>query len=80
MPHPDNFRPSWYHARDYGLLVANAFGRRAMKAGKESRVELEKGKPFRLRYGIFVHGALPRGVEDIRAAYELYGATDPGRR
>ena len=24
---PQNFRPSWFHARDYGLLLANAFGR-----------------------------------------------------
>lgn len=26
VPHPENFRRSWMHARDYGLLVANAFG------------------------------------------------------
>ena len=29
--HPKNFRPSWFHARDYGLLAANAFGREASR-------------------------------------------------
>jgi hypothetical protein len=29
--HPKNFRPSWFHARDYGFLAANAFGRAAFR-------------------------------------------------
>ena len=31
--HPDNFRNSWMHARDYGLIAANPFGRAAMGKG-----------------------------------------------
>src|SRR5262249_26027902 len=38
IPAPANFRPSWFHARDYGLLVANAFGRNAFTRGEKSRV------------------------------------------
>jgi len=33
MPDPANFRPSWFHNRDYGLMVANPFGRRALTQG-----------------------------------------------
>lgn len=48
-PHPENFRPSWFHARDYGLLVANSFGRQAFRKGTPSRVEAKPGEKFRMR-------------------------------
>ena len=53
--HPDNFRPSWFHARDYGFLAANAFGRAAFEKGEPSKVVVKPGETFRLRYGILVH-------------------------
>lgn len=55
MPHPSNFRPSWFHARDYGLLVSNPFGRKAFTGGEPSSVPVPKGEPFRYRNGLFVH-------------------------
>lgn len=55
LPHPQNFRPSWWHARDYGLIVANPFGRKAFEGGNPSRVDVASGKPFRLRFAIYVH-------------------------
>lgn len=58
--HPKNFRPSWFHARDYGLLEANPFGREAFGKGEKSRVPVQPGEEFRLRYGVFVH-ATPQG-------------------
>jgi len=58
--HPDNFRPSWFHARDYGLLEANPFGREAFGKGDKSKVPVKPGDDFRLRYGVFVH-ASPEG-------------------
>jgi hypothetical protein len=64
-PHPDNFRPSWFHARDYGLLVANPFGRHAFRKGEPSRVEVKPGETFRLRFAVLLH----RGDVDLRAAY-----------
>jgi hypothetical protein len=30
MTDPANFRPAWWHNRDYGLMVANPFGQEAM--------------------------------------------------
>jgi len=65
MPAPGGFRRSWFHARDYGLLVANPFGRRAFTRGEPSRVVVEKGQALTLRFNILVHDGDP----DRRAAY-----------
>lgn len=53
--HPGNFRPSWFHARDYGLLAANPFGRHAFHKGDESKVVVKSGESQRLRFGVFIH-------------------------
>ena len=58
MASPDNFRRSWFHNRDYGLMVANPFGEKAFTKGAESRVKVEKGKSLRLRFGVLVHDSL----------------------
>lgn len=55
IPDPLNFRPSWFHARDYGLLVANPFGHGAFTGGEPSRVVVRPGETFRLRFAILVH-------------------------
>ncbi|QDV35695.1 DUF6807 domain-containing protein [Tautonia plasticadhaerens] len=65
MPDPGHFRRSWYHARDYGLLVANPFGRRAFTGGEPSRVVVEEGEALRLRFGVLVFDGEP----DPDAAY-----------
>lgn len=56
MPDPANFRSCWFHARDYGLLVANPFGRNAFTKGEKSKVVVPKGEAFRLRFGVLVYG------------------------
>jgi hypothetical protein len=68
MPHPDNFRKSWFHARDYGLLVANPFGQNAFTGGAPSRVVVRAGEPLRLRFGVLVYDGDP----DLGAAYRDY--------
>ena len=70
--HPDNVRPSWFHARDYGLLVANLFGRRAFHAGEASSIPASDAKPLRLRYGIFVHDDLQDPTAELNEAYKKY--------
>jgi putative heme-binding domain-containing protein len=57
--HPENFRESWMHARNYGLVAANAFGRKAMKKGGSSKVIIRQGETLQLRYGILLHGPKP---------------------
>lgn len=58
MPDPKNFRPGWWHNRDYGVFVANAFGREAMKQGAKSAVTVKRGGSLRLRYGAVIHDGL----------------------
>lgn len=72
MPHPQNFRPSWFHARDYGFLAANPFGRRAFTRGQPSRLVVKRGKTFRLRYGVLVYSVAAGKQPDLDAAFRDY--------
>jgi hypothetical protein len=59
LDHSKNLRhPTWWHARNYGLLTANPFGIRAFKDKdvKESGdYELTKGKILTQRYRLILH-------------------------
>jgi hypothetical protein len=68
IPDPANFRPCWWHVRDYGVMVANPFGRAAMTKGEASRVVVKKGEVFRLRYGAWLHAHPSADAVDLRAA------------
>lgn len=72
MPDPANFRPSWYHARDYGLIVANAFGREAMHAGEKSEVPVKEGEELTIRYGVLMHSSDTKEGYDPGAAYQRF--------
>ncbi|MBI2424249.1 MAG: PmoA family protein [Candidatus Hydrogenedentes bacterium] len=59
MPGPENFRPSWFHVRDYGLILANPFGKKAMTGPDDPMVfpdhtERSKGTPMRLSFGVYI--------------------------
>jgi hypothetical protein len=68
MPDPANFRRCWFHARDYGLLAANPFGRNAFMGGEKSRVVVPRRTTLRLRYGLLVFDGSP----DLDDAYRAY--------
>ncbi len=71
--HPENFRASWFHARDRGLLEANPFGVQAFTDGGPSKVVVKPGETLRLRYGILVHAsAEDAAAPDLNAAYKTY--------
>jgi hypothetical protein len=55
MASPKNFREPWWHNRDYGVFVANPFGRAAMRQGQPSTVTVKKGESLRLVFGAMVH-------------------------
>lgn len=68
MPGMENFRKSWFHARDYGLLVANPFGENAFTKGTASRVVVAKGADFRLRFDILVYSTRADQQFDVAGA------------
>ena len=72
MPHPDNFRPSWFHARDYGLVVANPFGRNAFTKQEKSRFVVPVKQPLRLRFAIHLHSQ-PHSVGAVLPTAEQMG-------
>jgi hypothetical protein len=66
---PKNPHPTCWHARGYGLMAANPFGRNRagfpeMK-GRTDLVTIEKGQGLALRYGILVHDG---GVQEGNVA------------
>ena len=69
MPDPGNFRPSWFHNRDYGLMAANPFGRQAFTKGEASAVVVKRGEPFRLRFGLLIHASTADQNVDLEAEY-----------
>jgi hypothetical protein len=72
MPSLRNFRRSWFHARDYGLLVANPFGRQAFTKGEKSRHIVRQGDEFRLGFGVFVYDVPSGDSADIPGAFRRY--------
>lgn len=55
MASDQNFRQSWWHNRDYGVFVANPFGREAMKQGPRSALTVEKGNTLQITFGALIH-------------------------
>lgn len=72
MPSPQNFRRSWFHARDYGFIAANPFGRKALTGGEESRVEVKPGETFKLGFGVFVYAVPEDKPLDYAAVFRDY--------
>ena len=52
---PNNFRPSWWHNRDYGLCVANPFAKAAMKQGASEPVTIPSGQSQTFTFGAILH-------------------------
>lgn len=57
LPHPKNFATCAFHARDYGLLVANPFARQAFGMSKvPAKTVVKRGESLRLRFGVYGYG------------------------
>lgn len=72
IPHPGNFRRSWFHARDYGLLVANPFGRNAFTNAEKSKVVVKQGETLQLRFGVAILNGPSDGRPDFATVYRDY--------
>ncbi|MCP5525570.1 MAG: PmoA family protein [Verrucomicrobiales bacterium] len=75
MADPVNFRPSWWHNRNYGLTVANPFGRAAMRQGDPSLVTVPRGAPFRLRFAALVYSVEAEVTIDGDAVFGNFAGT-----
>lgn len=71
MPHPNNFRRCWFHARDYGFMAANPFGCNAFTNAEKSRIDVRAGEGLSLRYGVFWYDAGDDDV-DLADVYDDY--------
>ena len=60
------------HARDYGFMAANPFGRKAMHKGEESKIIVKPGESLHLRFGVWIYETEPDAEIDIEAAYRKY--------
>ncbi len=69
----ENFRPSWMHARDYGLLVANPFGQNAMTGGRQSAIEVTKESPLTLAYTVVIFFGDAPDAEALNLMAEEFG-------
>jgi hypothetical protein len=72
LAHPENIRPSRWHARDYGLMVANLFAHKAFTRQDPVPIVVPAGGEFRLRFQIVIHNGRPESGYDPAAAYGTY--------
>jgi hypothetical protein len=72
MCDPGNFRPTCYHARDYGFVAANPFGRKCFNKGDESKVVVKPGETLLLRYGVLIHESPDGKPLDLATEYEAF--------
>ena len=77
MASPDNFRPSWFHSRDYGLIVANPFGKKAMTGPRDSAVTPDATPVpadglLRVGFGVYVFSAPGDAEPDFAGMYDRY--------
>lgn len=72
--HPSNPQPAW-HARAYGLVAANPFGRDhsgfPSQKGKTDLLKIPKGGEMKLRYAVYAHGGDVKSGK-VADAYEEF--------
>jgi hypothetical protein len=49
-----NPNPTWWHTRDYGLIVANGFGKRVLPGATDGKLAVKPGEALRLRYAVLL--------------------------
>ena len=80
FPAATNPVPTWWHCRDYGVIVANGFGKRVLPAATEGKLIIKRGEKLSLRYGVLLFDT-PAPVEiELGAAYRDFqraSATGP---
>ncbi|MCY3004865.1 MAG: PmoA family protein [Planctomycetota bacterium] len=73
MPDTKNPQASWFHNRDYGLMVANCFGNKSFTGGEPSVIRIEANRSMTIRYGVYWYDTRPEDplpIEKIRSAID----------
>lgn len=75
---PENMHKSAWHARGYGLVAANPFGRGKSgfpsRKGRDDLVKLAKGEHLKLRYGIYAHDG-DTAAGHVTDAYKTFSSS-----
>lgn len=72
FPDPANPQRTWWHVRDYGLMLANSFGPLVLPPEAEGRVTVKPGDELRLRFGVRFFSQPASEPEDAAAAYRKF--------
>jgi putative membrane-bound dehydrogenase-like protein len=65
FPSESNRVKTWWHSRDYGVMVANSFGARVLPASAGGKLTLPAGDTLRLRFGVLLFDALATQPPDL---------------
>jgi hypothetical protein len=60
-------------------MVANSFGKRALPAGSEGRLTIERGETLRLRHGVLVFNTPAGSPPDFADAYRRFNSGENAR-
>ncbi len=72
FPAASNPTPTWWHSRDYGVIVANGFGKRVLPANADGKLVIKAGESLRLRYGVLLFDAPITAPVDFPAVSRLF--------
>jgi hypothetical protein len=69
FPATSNPNPTWWHSRDYGVIVANGFGKRILPASADGKLVVKPGDALKLRYDVLLFDTPAAAPIDFAAAY-----------
>jgi putative heme-binding domain-containing protein len=72
FPSASNPNPTWWHSRDYGVIVANGFGKRALPASPDGKLVVKSGDSLKLRYEVLLFDTPATAPIDFAAAYRRF--------
>ena len=71
IPSPHNARPSWMHARDYGVVASNPFPKQPReRRAPYVKTTIKRGDIYRLVYSLLIHELPEDKALDHQAIYK----------
>jgi putative heme-binding domain-containing protein len=74
FPAASNPNPTWWHSRDYGVIVASGFGARVLPPSTGGKLVVKAGEALKLRYGVLLFDTPSSAPIDFAAAYRKFQA------